>query len=235
MSLKNTKVLLTGASRGVGYAAAKLLIESGASVFGIARNENRLKAAHKELNGQGPGTFDSFCIDLAAPSAPGTVASQVTQLWGSLDCVVHNAGVMLHHEGGILGEPEGILEQSLEINLMAPFRLTRALLPLLKLGTQPRIINVGSGAGTLAGLKEPGIASYRLSKLALHGLTMLQAEELKDVVSVHAFDPGWVRTDLGGPDAPGTAEEAAQGLLKSLLLPWNESGKFLKDGEDIPW
>ena len=148
---------------------------------------------------------------------------------------IHNAGVMLHHDGGLMAEPEGILERSLDINVLAPFRLSRALLPLLEKGNDPRILNVGSGAGTVDALTEPGIASYRLSKWALHGMTMLQAEELSGVISVNAFDPGWIRTDLGGPDAPGTPEEAADGLRKTLLLPWEFTGHFIKDGEQIPW
>jgi NAD(P)-dependent dehydrogenase (short-subunit alcohol dehydrogenase family) len=115
---------------------------------------------------------------------------------------------MLHEEGGVMEEPDG---------------------------TNPRIVNVGSGARTMHGLTEPAIGSYRLSKWALHGLTMLQAQELSGVVSVTAFDPGWIRTDRGGPNAPGTPGEAADGLLRALLDPWSDSGRFVKDGQEIPW
>jgi NAD(P)-dependent dehydrogenase (short-subunit alcohol dehydrogenase family) len=84
-------------------------------------------------------------------------------------------------------------------------------------------------------MTDPGIASYRLSKWAVNGLTMLQAKELEGVISVNAFDPGWVRTDLGGEQAPGTPEEAAEGMLKTLCLPFAVTGKFFKDGKEIPW
>ncbi len=232
---KDVRIVLTGASRGVGYATARVLLAEGANLLGIARDEERLAGAAEQLAEIGPGTFSSLCIDLAAPDAPNLVAAHVEQLWGALDIAIHNAGVMLHHEGGLMGEPDGILESSLDINLLSPFRLSRALLPLLKKGREPRIINVGSGAGTMFGLTEPGIAAYRLSKWAVNGMTMLQAQELEGVVSVNAFDPGWVRTDLGGPQAPGTAAEAAEGLRKTLLLPWDQSGHFYKDGEAIDW
>jgi NAD(P)-dependent dehydrogenase (short-subunit alcohol dehydrogenase family) len=233
--LKDARILLTGASRGVGLAAARALISEGSHVLGVARDAGRLKEAEKHLKALGPGTFTALCQELTVREAPAVVASFVEGLWGALDIVVHNAGISLAQGGGIMTEPEGHLETTLDANLLAPFRLSRALLPLLKLGHEPRLINVGSGAGTFDGILEPGIASYRLSKWAVNGLTMLQAKELRGVVSVHAFDPGWIRTDLGGPNAPGTPEEAAAGLLKALQLPWSETGQFHKDGHEIPW
>lgn len=232
-AISGKRILLTGASRGVGLASARLLLQKGAEILGIARDADRLKRAEAELSKLGP--FTTLCLELTEPTTATTIANAVEQRWGALDIVIHNAGVQLHHEGGIHGEPEGILERSMDIHVMAPFRISRALLPLLQKGNRPKIINVGSGAGTLDAMKEPGIASYRLSKWAESGLTMLQAKELEGKICVNAFDPGWVRTDLGGPHAPGTAEEAAEGLLKTLVLPWEESGNFYKDGEKIPW
>jgi NAD(P)-dependent dehydrogenase (short-subunit alcohol dehydrogenase family) len=232
-TLTGKRILLTGASRGVGLAAARLLLKNGAEILGVAQNAERLARAESELRTL--GKFTSLCVELTAPDAARVITEAVQERWGALDIVIHNAGVQLHHEGGILAEPEGLLEKSMEIHVFSPFRITRSLLPLLKKGREPRIINVGSGAGTLAAMKEPGIASYRLSKWAESGLTLLQAKELEGEVCVNAFDPGWVRTDLGGPKAPGTPEEAAEGLLKTLLLPWEESGFFYKDGAKIPW
>ncbi len=231
--ISGKRILLTGASRGVGLASARLLLQNGAEVLGVAQNAGRLASAQSELSKL--GKFSSVCVELTAPSAPAVISQAVSDRWGALDIVIHNAGVQLHHEGGILGEPDGILERSMDIHVMAPFRITRALLPLLEKGNEPKIINVGSGAGTLDAMKEPGIASYRLSKWAESGLTMLQAKELEGKICVNAFDPGWVRTDLGGPNAPGTAEEAAEGLLETLILPWTETGNFYKDGKRIPW
>lgn len=233
--LKAKRILLTGASRGVGLAAARLFLQEGAEVLGVARDATRLASVQKELEASPTGSFTSLAVDLASSEAPALLAQAVEQKWGAVDMVIQNAGVMLHHENEIMSEPEGKLEQSMDINVFAPFRVTRALLPWLLKGKEPRLLNVGSGAGTVDGIKEPGIASYRLSKWALHGLTMMQAKELKGQVSVNGFDPGWVRTDLGGPQAPGTAEEAAAGLLKTLLIPWDTAGSFFKDGEVIPW
>lgn len=233
--LKDRRIVLTGASRGVGLETARLFLQEGAEVLGVARDAARLEQATRQLSELAPGRFHPLCVELGSPGFENTIAEAVRERWGALDVLFNNAGVMLCHEPGILGEPAGILEQSLQVNLLAPLALSRALLPLLELGREPRIVNVGSGAGTLAGMWEPGIASYRLSKWALHGLTLLQAAELEGRVAVNAFDPGWVKTDLGGPRAPGHPSESAQGALALLLVDWKETGKFYKDGNVIPF
>lgn len=232
-TLAGNKIVLTGVSRGVGLCTARALLEQGAEVFGVARNADRLAGAHRAL--EKSGRFHALSADLAEPDAAQRIAERAQQLFGQLDVLINNAGVMLWHDAEITSEPEGMLERSLAVNLLAPFRLSRALLPLLERSPEPRIIHVSSGAGTHQGMTEPGIASYRLSKWSLNGLTILQARELAGRVSVNAFDPGWVRTDLGGEKAPGTPEESAQGMLKTLALPWTMSGKFLKDGLEISW
>jgi NAD(P)-dependent dehydrogenase (short-subunit alcohol dehydrogenase family) len=233
LSLRGRRVLLTGASRGIGFETARLFLKEGAEVLGVSRDGDRLARAHETL---GPlGAFHALRVDLTEPDAATRIQCEISRLWGALDVLIHNAAIMISHSEEILAEPVGKLESSIETNVLVPFRLTRELMPWLKKGTQPRVINVSSGAGTLDGLKEPGIASYRLSKWALNGLTLLEAKEFAGQVSFLAVDPGWVKTDLGGPNAPGTPDESAQGLLKSVLLPHEVTGKLLKDGEVIPF
>lgn len=233
-TLKGKRILLTGASRGIGRAAAQLLLEHEARILGVARNVDRLQAAQAELLQQNLSSFTVLAIDQTDPSAPTVIRDRLIQDLGGVDIVVLNAGVQ-YNDGDIMTEPVGMLEMSLEQNLLAPFRLARELLPLLEQGNEPRLINVSSGAGTLEALSEPNIASYRLSKWALNGLTLLQAREYAGRVHISAFDPGWIKTDLGGPNAPGTPQEAALGLLKALMIPWQQSGQFHKDGAPIPW
>ena len=234
-ALAGKTIVLTGVSRGVGLAAAHLLLAHGARVLGIARDPVRLESARQELEARAGGRFIAFAADLADPGFGAEVRALAEHHFDVLDVLVNNAGVMLWRDGEICQEPEGILERTLEVNLLAPHRLLRQLLPLLLRAREPRVVNVSSGAGTHHGLTEAGIASYRVSKWALNGLTMAQANELRGRVAVNALDPGWLRTDLGGPKAPGVAEDGAEGLLATLARPFAETGKFYKAGVEIPW
>jgi NAD(P)-dependent dehydrogenase (short-subunit alcohol dehydrogenase family) len=232
VKLAGRRIVLTGASRGVGYAIAKRILPEGARVLGIARDASRLGVATDSL--RSAGEFTPLAVDLCDPNAPTRVASAVRETWGGLDILVNNAAILI--DGGAKcfeDEPGGSLERTQESNLLAPHRLTLALLPLLRLGREPRIVNVGSGAGTFEGVRLAGIASYRLSKWALHGYTMMLASQLAGQVAVNAFDPGWVKTDLGGPNAPGSPVESAEGALHLLTQPFDVTGKNWKDGTEI--
>lgn len=231
--LEGRRILLTGASRGVGFAVAKEFLKHGALVLGTARDQKRLERAAAELEPIAPGRFRWRAIDLVDEGATQRLAATANELWGALDILMNNAGVQLSHVPGFETETPGTLRRSMAVNLFAPFDLSLACLPLLRRGTEPRIIQVGSGAGDFASVQTKGIPSYRLSKWALHGLTMLLSAQLKPDISVNAFDPGWVKTDLGGPEAPGSVEESAAGALRIATLPFSETGKFYKNGEVI--
>ncbi len=235
MKLTGRRLVLTGASRGVGLEIARLFLSEGAEVLGVAKDAARLRAAREAL-GANSERFDVLALDLSAKDAGAELARAVERRWGALDILLNNAGVQLDGQAqGLLDGSEALLEQSLNINLMAPYRLCVALVPWLERGKEPRIVNVSSGAGTFAAMKDKNIASYRLSKWALNGLTLLLASELAGKIAVNAFDPGWVKTDLGGPNAPGQASDSARGALALVTLPFSETGKFWKDGREIPF
>lgn len=231
--LTGRRILLTGASRGVGLAVARLFVKHGALVLGVARDARRLERAAAELSPAGPDAFSWLALDLTESDAPRRITQAVSQRWGALDILMNNAGVQLSDVRDFEAEPHGTLERSMAVNLYGPFHLSLACLPLLRKGTEPRILQVGSGAGDFERMKSTGIPSYRLSKWALHGLTQLLAAQLAPEIAVNAFDPGWVKTDLGGPKAPGTADEAADGALKLARLPFEVTGKFYKNGQEI--
>jgi NAD(P)-dependent dehydrogenase (short-subunit alcohol dehydrogenase family) len=204
-------------------------------VLGISRDEVRLRHARAELGARALRRFDALALDLSTAEAPARAAAWVGERWGALDVLWNNAGVLLSEAPTFAEEPAGTFDATLATNLIAPFRLSQALLPWLRRGHEPRLVHVSSGAGTFASLGEPNILSYRVSKWALNGLTQIQAVELGGQVAVNAFDPGWVKTDLGGPRAPGTPEESARGALALLLEPFSTTGKFFKDGREIPY
>ncbi len=232
--LAGRHIVLTGVSRGVGLATARTLLDEGAMILGVARASQHMEAASGELTKRGPGRFWGLSLDLASPESAHLIFERARDIWNQVDVLVNNAGVQLG-QASVTHEPIGTLERSLELNLMAPYRLSRALLPLLERGREPRVVHVSSGAGNFASVGDPSIGAYRISKWALNGLAMQQAKEFAGRISVVAFDPGWVKTDLGGPSAPGVPEDSARGLLALLLEPFAVTGKFFKDGQEIDW
>ena len=100
-----------------------------------------------------------------------------------------------------------------------------------------RIVNVSSGYGAMAA-QRAGTGSYKVSKLALNGLTRVLADELSEMadIKINAVCPGWVRTEMGGPAASRSIAEGAAGILHAALLPSDgPTGAFLRDGEPIAW
>jgi NAD(P)-dependent dehydrogenase (short-subunit alcohol dehydrogenase family) len=234
-ALAGKRILITGISRGVGLETARLFLAEGAELIGAARDAARLERVRRELDPSGERLV-VVALDLAGRDAPARLAALVEKRWRALDVLFNNAGVQIDGSiQGILGVSEETFDASLAINLVAPYRLCRALLPALYRGSEPRIVNVSSGAGNFESMRTLGIPTYRISKWALNGLTLLLAAELAGKVAVNAFDPGWVKTDLGGPNAPGKPTESARGALSLVTLPFSETGKFWKDGAVIPF
>jgi NAD(P)-dependent dehydrogenase (short-subunit alcohol dehydrogenase family) len=230
-NLKGRRIVLTGASRGVGYHSTRLLLAAGAEVFGTARDEGRLKKAAESL--QGLGRFTPFVADWADLAAPQRVAEAVAKHWNAVDVLINNAAVQMW-KPGFQVEGLKVFHEHFRINVAAQHELIVHLLPLIKAGVEPRIVNVSSGAGKLDVLRESADgATYKFTKFALNGLTLLWAQELKGKVSVNAFDPGWLKTDLGGPNAPGEPEDGGRRMMEYLSLPWELTGRFFHGKEEI--
>jgi NAD(P)-dependent dehydrogenase (short-subunit alcohol dehydrogenase family) len=123
----------------------------------------------------------------------------------------------------------------MDTNLYGPWRMVQEFSFLLKKSTEGRIINISSGMGELAGLKAdyPG---YRISKASLNALTLMLADEfVPKGVLVYAMCPGWVKTDMGGPDAPRSVEEGADTAVWLATSEGIEPGKFYRDRKVINW
>lgn len=231
-TLKGRRIVITGVTRGIGYETAKLFLQEGADIIGVGKQEESIKKVAKEFYSYGP--FQGIACDISMPGFQDNIVDTVNKRWGALDVLMNNAGIMIAWES-LMKDSVDSLKQMMEVNLMAPFMLTRALIPFLLKGNEPRIINTSSGAGKLEALHNTNIAGYRLSKWSLNGLTILLSTEFKDRIAVNSFDPGWVKTDMGGEQAPGSPVESAQGALALATLPFPQTGKFWHAGKEITY
>jgi NAD(P)-dependent dehydrogenase (short-subunit alcohol dehydrogenase family) len=226
--LRGRRIVLTGASRGVGRETVQLFSREGAEIIGVARDGARLEALSREHAG-----FQGLVGDITERGLGARVAEAVRQRWGALDLLLNNAAIQ-EYNAGFHAEPLEALERNLTTNVLSAHWLIHALLPLLKLGTEPRIINVSSGAGKLDAVRgEPSMPAYRLSKLLLNGLTLSYAGDLKGQVAVNSLDPGWLKTDLGGPSAPGEPADGAVRMLELSTKPFSVTGGFWYGAERI--
>ncbi|MFS0879113.1 SDR family NAD(P)-dependent oxidoreductase [Metabacillus niabensis] len=121
-------------------------------------------------------------------------------------------------------------------NFFGVYDVIRSFIPLMEKQGYGRIINISSEYGANSELSYPGVGAYKLSKFALNGLTRLVAAEVNGDIKINAVDPGWVRTDMGGPSAPKTPREAAESIIWLATIGHEgPSGAFFRDGKQIPW
>jgi NAD(P)-dependent dehydrogenase (short-subunit alcohol dehydrogenase family) len=224
-------ILITGATRGIGLAAARQLAGRDAQVILAGREASRAEAAAKKV-GHGAGWV---ALDITDPKSVEAAARTLGQQYERLDVLVNNSAILLDHYGSILDLKPEMLRETLETNVVGTLRVTQALLPLLRKSRAPRVINLSSGAGQLDGEPQPWAPAYSISKTALNMLTQQLTAGLPDVM-VNSMCPGWCRTEMGGKEAPLSAEEGADTLVwLALEAPHSLRGKFVKEREVIPW
>jgi NAD(P)-dependent dehydrogenase (short-subunit alcohol dehydrogenase family) len=235
MSEGTGTALVTGANRGIGREVARQLAARGYSVLLSARDGVQAAAVAAEVAHSTGATVVPITLDVSDPASIARAAEQVSADPGRLDVLVNNAGVGL--DFGVAGvEPDfEKIQKTLETNFFGAYRLSVALLPLLRMSKHPRIVNVSSGMGGVAemGGWSPG---YRVSKASLNAVTRILSTELADDgFKVNSACPGFVNTDMGGPmGAQKPVEDGAAGIVwLATLSDDGPSGGFFRDGEPV--
>ncbi len=221
-------ILITGANRGIGLAAARELQKRGAKVVAGVRDVNRMPSI------QGIEVFELDTADAA--SCRSFIKAVETRL-GRIDGLINNAGILKEGDKSALDTSEDALRHTIEVNLIGPFRLCQLAVPGMVQRGYGRIVNVSSGLGSL-GSMSGGYAAYRMTKLALNGFTRILAAELQSHrnVKVNSISPGWTRTDMGGAGASREPEEAAREIADLVSISADgPSGGFFYKGEAAEW
>lgn len=222
-------ILITGASRGIGFATARMLASRGINVVIGSRDPVRAKASAMEA---GCGWVR---MDISEQDSVLAAVTALKERLGRLDVLINNAAVLLDHYENLVDLKPEILRETLETNVIGTLRVTQAFLPMLQASSDPRIINISSGAGQLDGEPQAWAPAYSISKTALNMLTQQLTGALPDVM-VNSMCPGWCRTAMGGEDAPRTPEEGADtAVWLALEAPNSLRGKFFKNRAVIPW
>ncbi len=228
-------VLITGANRGIGLETARQLARRGFHVVIAARDEAGGRRTADELQaGGGQATF--LRLDVSRSDSIRSAAQELAGRSERLDVLINNAGIYPDKGVTVLTLSRDQVDQTLQTNTFGPLEVTQAFLPLLRRAPAARVINVSSGYGQLDSLS-PDVPSYCLSKLALNGVTLLLARALEsEGIAVNSMCPGWVRTEMGGPNASRSVEEGADtAVWLASEAPQHLTGRFFRDRQEIPW
>ena len=229
-----TNVLITGANRGLGLAFVKKYLEKNVNVFCTTRD----LLGSKELldcKEKHPNNLEIFELDLLEEGTPGILASFLKDR--PIDILINNAGVgsSNQHFEAVSSKP---WLEVLKVNLIAPLMITQSIIDNVKKSLEKKIYFLSSQLGSIGDNASGGMYIYRSSKTGLNQVVKSLSVDLKllgiTVVSLH---PGWVKTDMGGPNAPVTIDKSIEGMVNIIdTTDIKSTGKFLNyDGTELPW
>lgn len=204
--------LVTGGSRGIGIATVKLLCEHSIRTLFTCRNPHDGQSALMEL-ARYAKFLDYHPLEVSDNDSVAAILNYVEKKYGYLDILINNAGANYDSWQRVTNVAIPEVEYTLSVNLMGPWRMCNAFLPLLMREGGGRIVNVSSGAGTIAS-QDGSTPAYSLSKCGVNMLTKSLAADLSGKsVAVNAADPGWVRTSMGGEEAPLSPRDGADTIV----------------------
>ncbi|MBD2541729.1 SDR family oxidoreductase [Coleofasciculus sp. FACHB-SPT36] len=231
--------IVTGANRGLGFETCRQLAKRDIQVILTSRDEAKGKAAVEKLQAEGLEVV-SHPLDVTSAESIEHLAQFIRNQFGRLDILVNNAGIardpLGDPEGSIFNTEVSTIRETMETNLHGPLMLCQALIPLMKEHQYGRVVNVSSGAGQLSDMNT-GFPAYRISKTALNALTRIFANELEGTnILVNSVCPGWVRTDMGGPNATRSVEQGVDTIMWLATLPDDgPTSGFFRDRQPIDW
>jgi NAD(P)-dependent dehydrogenase (short-subunit alcohol dehydrogenase family) len=226
--------IVTGGNRGIGYEICRRLARERVHVVLCARDVRIGAAAAAQLCSE-QGTVEAQALDVTDERSVADLARWLEQRFGRVDILVNNAAILIDRVACTLDVEPRVLQQMLDTNVCGPFRMARALAPLLRNSRCARIVNMSSGLARVQ-IDATDRPAYRLSKAALNALTRMLAFDLAPDIKVNAMSPGWVRTGMGGTQAPRTPEQGADTAVWLALLPEDgPTGGFFMDRKPIPW
>ena len=246
------RVVMTGANRGLGLEFVRQYLARGDRVFAAARRPEASSALRELAAGNGRERLTLLALDVADAESIRAAHEKVRSAVDGLDVLINNAGVYTgaarggastsdaeRREAEKLGEltfEDGM--DVLRVNAVAPVIIAQQFRDLLRAGERPCVVNISSGYGSVSSNNGGFPYHYSASKAALNMyMRSLAGDVKKDGIVCVLMDPGWVRTDMGGPDATLSVEQSVGGMVKVIdKLSDHDNGQFLTwDGGKQPW
>ena len=225
--MTHQKILLTGASRGIGFQTALFLASKGHSVVCVARSSDKLN----ELSKSYPNLLTPYIADLSKTQDITSLINEIKGRWGYVDLIIHNAG-------GITVKPfedltDNDWQYQLDVNLMSAVRLFRGTLPLLKSGAH--LLTISSMGGFQGSAKFPGLSAYSVSKGTLTILAECLATELSDHnISVNCLCLGAVQTEMLETAFPGFKAPVSASQMAEYISEFGLTGHRFYNGKVLP-
>ncbi len=233
------RIFITGGTRGLGLEMVRQYAQQdNVHIFATYRDEHHAHALQSLARQHAPH-IDLVPLDVSDEQSINNLPKHIENKTNGLDILINNAAINPKDDTQTIGNlgMEGFL-QVLRVNTVAPALIVQSLLPFLKSGHNPRIINISSDMASLEHRTYGGSHAYCASKAALNMISRGLASDLAPYnIIVLALDPGWVRTDMGGQNAPLSPEDSISGVIKVIDgLTMRQSGHYMNyRGKNLPW
>ena len=229
-----TSVLITGANRGLGFGFVKSFLAKNINVICTTRNISGSKEL-LECKKNYPDNLEILELDLLEKKSENILSDLLSDK--PIDIFINNAGV------GNSNQRFGVVSSKpwldvLKVNLIAPLTLTQSIIENIKKGSEKKIYFLSSQLGSIRNNTSGGMYIYRSSKTALNQVVKSLSVDLKPMgITVISLHPGWVKTDMGGPNAPVQIDESIKGMMQVIdKTDIRDTGRFLNyDGKELPW
>lgn len=219
--LKGRWALITGAARGIGYLAAKTLAGEGVNLILHARDISHCDRVLDEVKAMGVEAY-AVSAELSDLDSVAAMLKEIDERGTVVDVVLNNAGMQIAYRTDYCNTPVSDYTESFKINTIAPAMICYHFLPKMMERGFGRIVNTTSGIRL-----DPQQAGYSASKAALDKITVDLGSKVNGTdVMINLTDPGWCRTDLGGPYAPNAPETAVPGVVVAAFMDDKKSGRY---------
>lgn len=222
VNVKGRWALITGAARGIGYLTAIFMAQRGCNLILHSRDINHTEKVLSEVKALGVEAY-AVSAELSDLDSVQAMLDEIDSRGTQVDIVLNNAGMQIAYRTDYFKTPVSDYTESFKINTIAPAMICYHFMPKMIERGFGRILNTTSGIRL-----EPEQAGYSASKAALDKITIDLGSKVEGTdVMINLTDPGWCRTDLGGPHAPNAPESAIPGIVVGAFVDDKKSGRFL--------